>query len=380
MPRWGGSHQQLYAFGRECLDTGRFDTNVPYYFLVAFEYIVRDIGANLDFYQTPGVYENLEAMADGYLAEPKKKWSHAWYRGLKVAATARCGKWKDARRFLESMNKDEPHENAFTRLGLKRDEAIGEIYARTGDLAVQNAKAEELAQAGSYDEAKAIYQELAKKTAEEKRVAQFFGNCVRGVEFDQSYAANKWTALPLDETLNDWRNMGGKWSVDKDGQLVGEALNNGLKLTFQRKLGVRFEFRGKVVLETKDRLPCNVGVYFGQENGLAPNSFRLFGHEGYAAVLKHEQPMERKDVAIEPTDTFRIIRWDNRVTGYLNDELIASAVEIEPYGPPATEVISLGGYYWYPGPIFRFTDLEVRKLETPPDTETAESPAAEATE
>lgn len=29
-PRWGGSHSAMYRFGRECADTERYDTNVPF--------------------------------------------------------------------------------------------------------------------------------------------------------------------------------------------------------------------------------------------------------------------------------------------------------------------------------------------------------------
>jgi hypothetical protein len=64
MPRWGGSHQELYALGRECLDTRRFDTSVPLVYMQAFNHIVTDIGSTYDYYKTPGVYEYLQTLAD----------------------------------------------------------------------------------------------------------------------------------------------------------------------------------------------------------------------------------------------------------------------------------------------------------------------------
>src|SRR5262249_4269138 len=64
MPRWGGTHEQMYMFGRECLQTNRFDTFVPYEMLSAFESIYSDIGGDFDLFKSPGVYEDLIALAD----------------------------------------------------------------------------------------------------------------------------------------------------------------------------------------------------------------------------------------------------------------------------------------------------------------------------
>ncbi|MCI0332319.1 MAG: hypothetical protein L0228_03715 [Planctomycetes bacterium] len=366
MPRWGGSHQQLYALGRECLDTGRFDTHVPFVYIQAFDHIVKDIGSTFDYYKTPGVYEDLQTLADGYLGEPSMAGHDDWYRAFKVAAAVRCERWEDARQFLESV-KGEPDETAFARFGLKSADVLGEIYARSGELAGGTAEAEQLAAAGKFDEAKAKYEDLTLKAGDRRQVTTYFRGRLRGLEFDDQFGKGEWTALPLDEQLSGWRNLGGKWSVDNDGRLIAEPQENGLRLVHDKQLGPRFELRGKVAFVKRPYGKANIGVYFGQPNGRMSNSLRLFFDGDYAALLRREETVAQNPVNVEDANTFHIERWDNTISAYVNDKRVADAIEIEADGPLETEVVALGGNYWYDGPMLRYEGLEVRKLEKPPE-------------
>lgn len=69
-PRWGGSHAEMLAFGRECLATERFDTDVPWQFHVA----LRDIGSELNdrrqVYRLKGVYDDYQRLLAGYRQRP----------------------------------------------------------------------------------------------------------------------------------------------------------------------------------------------------------------------------------------------------------------------------------------------------------------------
>jgi hypothetical protein len=366
MPRWGGSHQQLYALGRECLDTGRFDTQVPYVYMRAFDHIVGDIGSTYDYYKTPGVYEDLQTLADGYLGEPTMEQHHDWYRSFKVASAVRCERWDEARQFLEAL-KGEPEEDAFTRFGLKSAEVLGEVYARSGEFAEETAAAEKLAAAGKFDEARAKYENLASKAGERQQVTTFFRGRLRGVEFEDDFAKGEWTALPLDEKLSGWRNMGGKWTLDDEGRLVAEPRRDGLRLVYDKKLGTRFELRGNVTFVKHPYSKANVGVYFGQATGAMPYLLSMFLDEDYAALMNQNELVARNPVKVKATNNFRIERWENLISAYVNDKRVADGIEIEPSGPIETEALALGGNYWYDGPVLRYEGLEIRKLSTPPE-------------
>jgi hypothetical protein len=366
MPRWGGSHQQLYNFGRECLETNRFDTQVPSMFVNAFDSIVGDIGSSFDYYKTPGVFEDLQKVADGYLAEPKMQPAHDWYRSFKVAAAIRCERWEEARQFLDAIQ-GEPDENAFARFQLKSSDVLGEVYARSAEFADETAAAEELAAAGKFDEAKAKFEGLASKSGGRQVVTTYFRGKLKGVEFNDQFEQGEWILLPLDEQLSGWRVKGGKWSVDENGGLVAEPKRDGLRLVYDQKLGGRYELRGKVSLLKRPYSKANAGVYFGQASGTMPHSMLMFFDEDFAGILLRNEMITRNPVKIDESNEFRIERWGNSINAYVNDKRVADAVEIQPEGADENEVLALGGHYWYEGPVLRFEGLEVRKLNQPPE-------------
>ncbi|MCX6858261.1 MAG: hypothetical protein NTV80_25555 [Verrucomicrobia bacterium] len=44
LPRWGGNHEKMLAFGVACAATRRFDTKLPYFFFESLEDVVKDAG------------------------------------------------------------------------------------------------------------------------------------------------------------------------------------------------------------------------------------------------------------------------------------------------------------------------------------------------
>ena len=64
-PRWGGSHQAMIAFGRECLATKRFDTQVPTQLHRAVCDIISESDDPLDACAVEGLYEDYLTLLDG---------------------------------------------------------------------------------------------------------------------------------------------------------------------------------------------------------------------------------------------------------------------------------------------------------------------------
>lgn len=105
LPRWGGSHEKMLAFGRECLATRRFDTDVPLVYL----YILRNIGAELDnnrwrtAFRGPAAAAELQDMFGHLLAEPGRAESRSRILTQQALATAWSGDYGAAQRLLESV-------------------------------------------------------------------------------------------------------------------------------------------------------------------------------------------------------------------------------------------------------------------------------------
>jgi len=94
-PRWGGSIQQLHAFGLECLETKRFDTRVPSIYFSALRDIAQDEG-NYEYWENPGIYERLilyfdERKTAHGSGSPPQHWD-----SMKVALAWRVGRYQEA--------------------------------------------------------------------------------------------------------------------------------------------------------------------------------------------------------------------------------------------------------------------------------------------
>jgi hypothetical protein len=69
-PRWNGSHEEMLQFGDECLRTGRFDTCVPYYYLMAVDDVASEERDHKATYQRPEISRNFRLALDRYLETP----------------------------------------------------------------------------------------------------------------------------------------------------------------------------------------------------------------------------------------------------------------------------------------------------------------------
>jgi hypothetical protein len=76
-PKWYGTPRDCIAFGRECLKTGRFNSNVPWTLerahaaLSHYTHGGYDHESDPSYYSRPGVWADLKQVFDGYLAADK---------------------------------------------------------------------------------------------------------------------------------------------------------------------------------------------------------------------------------------------------------------------------------------------------------------------
>lgn len=174
-PRWGGSHEEMYSFGLECLGTGRFDTDVPMYFAYALQQITEDLDGERRYWRMPETREHLETLFEGYAKAGRPEKERTWYESVHAACDLLCGEYDEAAQRLE-------------KLGDKLDEQAFEYYA--GSL--EAAKAEIAVQAihGSGSERRVLFA-FDVLTPEEKRFIHedyktvgIFDNEFRAAEMD----------------------------------------------------------------------------------------------------------------------------------------------------------------------------------------------------
>ncbi|MHB0911842.1 MAG: hypothetical protein ACYC2Y_00165 [Armatimonadota bacterium] len=110
-PRWGGSHEEMYAFGVECLKTKRFDTWVPWEFFVVL-YDIRVDTAQLDdpaqkksYWMKPESIKYLEEMFTGY--ENNRTGKDLYYmKSIHAGTLWYIGDYDGARRILDELGEN----------------------------------------------------------------------------------------------------------------------------------------------------------------------------------------------------------------------------------------------------------------------------------
>lgn len=116
-PRWRGSHAQMLALAREALDTGRFDTEVPF----VFHQIVSDVASERSDWESlirePGVYAGYVQLFEGYERAEKTEVWRIRQRSRLAAVAWHAGKKAETRRILASLG-EAADPSAFQMFGL----------------------------------------------------------------------------------------------------------------------------------------------------------------------------------------------------------------------------------------------------------------------
>lgn len=165
MPRWGGSHREMYDFGEECLLGGRFDTHVPFIYFEVLSRIAREMPINayaLPF-RNPAVHRKLTELfdnmeKDGHTSELERK-RIPLYRAV---AAALYGDYDKARRLIDEINpadrSDKPfRDSSFYWKHSDLTSFATELAVFTGPAKEMVREAEALELQGDAEKARSLY-------------------------------------------------------------------------------------------------------------------------------------------------------------------------------------------------------------------------------
>lgn len=127
-PRWGGSHQQMLAFGRECQATERYDTQVPWQFHEAVQDVALELGEDgTNIYKRLGIADDYLGIIRGYRDHSNDSEHHHFLDSQIVCVLLLSGRTTEATEMM-------------TKLGAKLDErAFATFDANLASL-LQSAK------------------------------------------------------------------------------------------------------------------------------------------------------------------------------------------------------------------------------------------------
>jgi hypothetical protein len=251
LPRWGGSHQQMLAFGLSCAATKRFDTEVPYYFLEVLRDLARDAADWRKVCGHPLVAQVTVALCKQRVQDaptPAMKdealmllGGYAWV----------CGDYEAAADALALVDKK------FTR------QVVVQMLPFTG-WNEQIIRAESAIFAVGYQEQwRAAERALADKdlaTAEDGyrtiraqlegvSGAELADSRLAAVKFERGLAAGGWVQMGIDPTLAGWQNQKGDWTGTADGHLINRGKGASAFIFHQGRVGTEFQMRGEFIAE-----------------------------------------------------------------------------------------------------------------------------------
>lgn len=365
-PRWGGSHRAMYDFGLECLNTGRFDTDVPRYFLK----VVWDIGSEMDdwrtVYRRPDTYRHMKVFFNGMLSEPSREAEWDYFRSVYGIFAWAGEEYEDARKRFDELG-DKVDPTAFKEGSLDVDALIADVYFRTGPLEEEYLAAEALFEKNQPIEAIPVYEALSEKSTDNPHVRALLEKRMAALRMQKRFLDGQWIDILPDETFHGWEEKGGEWSFDADGSLkgTGRKTDDQLMLVGEFDVPDNYEIRGKVTASSF------VGVVLGYTGSGSPKYvlFHLDSAREKVSLAKEyaTSPIDRSK-EIPETNRFHLQVWESEVTVYVNDEPVFVAEDVSELGSPRDGRIGIGALaYRAQGYSIQYHALEIRRLKEKPE-------------
>jgi hypothetical protein len=367
-PRWHGSHEEMLDFADECLATGRYDTNLPLFYLSTVRKISEDTGWEI--YRRPEVYEGMREVLTGYLdANPSPSEERSRRTTLAVLAH-RAGRYDDLREQWTRLE-GKPQGYELGNWSIDRHELRFRGIIGAGSGALNDA----LAAADAGDFARAIdgMERAVTEPGLTPEQNQALASRLALVRIADRYEKGEWIDL-FQEDRSLWRVVEGRMEFQPDGSMA--LTSDTLRYAVDHPLTLGEHFEVEFDLETKGPMLNESGpgillsdrsfeskdwiTYYVNRRG---GDFREFviAHHRYSAYHRSDAP--KKDRM-----TLRLVCHDKEWKAY------ADSKEVHPGTVKTTRDflgkktrLALGG--WTTKPIAShlqvFHGVRVRKLGNP---------------
>lgn len=370
-PRWCGSHEQMLGFGKACMNTKRYDTDIPSYFTRACNAIVFEIGNWREFYRRPEVARPLMELSEAWLNEPtrtQEKYMRQSYLAVNAWLT---GDYTKAAASLKALG-GPLHEDTLLKLSSHRvteQDFREEVALGVSPVAVDFAKAETLYKEGKNAEAMEAFRKLQPRAPGE--AGELVAARLRVMDLEKQLAKGEWTKLPTTPGLHDWLQRGGNWSATADGTLINKGTDFRGAIVHRARVGKNFEMRLEFSVESKAKCCQRCDIIFGWHEGFQePMNMAVYGQPGqFPAEAKFDCTYQRpagdvkKGIKYQEKNTLLLRSSDGKLTFTVNGQ--PAFTEHEPAGMnfgPDDSRVGVGSTRWCKLNITSIQNIEVRKL------------------
>ena len=241
LPKWGGSIEELEQFATECANTKRFDTEVPYHYVMTLYHLDKDLGREGKAWFIKGTYPKAKAVLQAMEKEPNrsaesiKTHSREWILSLQGTIAAKVGEYDDARKAFDKVGKG-LRKDAFSYVKSDYPMDYSRVYALTGGGRDETAEAEELLgdeppeDLETLRKTESLLETAAKKTTEPEaqRYLKFRTTYIKWL---RRFQEGEWVDLTFDKDLLMWEQPRGAWRYEDENTVLGErSERRGLRL------------------------------------------------------------------------------------------------------------------------------------------------------
>ena len=371
-PRWGGSYDAMYRFGLECMQSGRYDTDVPFQLIRALLDIAEDNEGSLDFWVTrdvqPVVNEVLTKLAD----RPEHTHRIVYYRTHAAGFAWATQRYEEASERIKAIA-GSLDEDALAEMRLTGRRILDDVAIFTSPVAERVAEADEAFEWGRPALAIEGYAAALAETAAPDVVGPLRDRLVTATIL-RDFMSGEWVPLQFERGLPGWRVRGGIWHASVPEAINGGPNSTGLRLICQAPVGARFELRGRINMKNLHYLKStNAAIYFRYRENRDRSDWQAFqiynvekrGWIGYRFWKVKGEYMPIEEVRNRLYE-FHLKLWDTHATLRINGKpVFAGRVGKGDSWTPGS-LFGLGGSYNGTRGYAVFDNLELRRLLEPP--------------
>jgi len=366
-PRWHGSHREILAHGESWLATGRFDTNLPSYYIKAVEAVADE--TKLEIYRRPGVYEKVVSAHEGYITAVATLGEERYRRTCLAITAFHTGHFEDLRKQWELLGGN-PDREALASQTFDPDDFLFRATMGEGSPAMRRALAATTKQnfAAATKEWEVALKESGWSTAQTEALA---GRLVLS-RLAERYARGEMIDL-FSEDRRLWRAVEGRFVFDSDGAI--SATSDSLRYAIEHPLHLGENFEIELELETRGEMLnlCGPGILlsdkrFDTKNWLGYYVRRSGNRRANVVALHLYAPYLSVDTPARDRTTLRLVCHDTSWEAFADGERIHPG-ELKVLYDHIGERTRLCLNGWTTTPTTshsqRFLGLRVRQLEAP---------------
>jgi hypothetical protein len=364
-PRWGGSFEQMLAFGAECLATGRFDTDVPWYYLDAVYSITNDDHAT-SYWDKPEVWDGARQVCQGYanaqgeFADRVVNW-----RSREASLAWRTRHYREALALMKDLGQ-RLNRTYFEAFNVTMAWVWGQVMCMSCNEGPKVQRAEVLYEAGDLEPALAAFKPMAALLGAPESQVYLNGRIVC-LEKEIALARGEWAPLQPDAALTGWHRVWGDWTVGGDGTLQTTSPRDTF-LACRMRAGEAYEIAGTIEVPG-DGSQANAGVIVGLDLSGKPywSTLQLVGKDGEAQWCHHF----RREAGVKLPRASRyevVLRVEHgQATAVVNGQ---QCFQGEPLYTSVAEapglLVGFGAEAYEGDAGVKYRDFRLRKLTAPP--------------